>query len=231
MPPKKTIDKNEKKGPAPTWAQRGFVTGSSRRSMWTGIPTGTLRTALGHSTSFAKRRNLLQLAESIGKDIYMETPLSVWQRYNESLDYLVSTLRSDTELIRKLANTVAKKRAEFRVAYLSKLETLQPKVGEPIWTQSNASFLRTDSLEPLRPISPVPLDTTEASSDTSPLLASQDPRTPPKKPTTTTVPPAPVKLERSGRASRTQIGSMLAQHPPGSPGLTATDLDITQLSW
>lgn len=228
MPPKKAI---EKKDPAQRLAPSAFATGSSRRTMWTGIPTSSFRTVLGHSISFAKRRNALLLAESIGKDIFMETPLSDWQLYNENLGSLVSMLRSEEETIKKLANTVAKKRAGFRVAYLSRLETHLLKDPAPTSTTSRPSSDAKDSLEPSRPISPLQYDSIEDLRSISPLQESQEPKTPPKSATTTTVPPAPVKLERSGRASRTHIASMLAQHPPGSPGLTDTDRDITQSSW
>lgn len=226
MPPKKVIEKKDR---AQTLGRGVSVTGSSPFTMWTGTRIDGSTIPSGVYFSLSKLRSALRLLESTGKVMSTETPLSDWQLFNENSESLVATLNLVAEHTKKLSNTVARRRAAFRVRYLSFLETLHSKAPEQTLPSSEQPSQTVALPPPLTSTSGTQPVFGEDLRSSSPLLVKPEPVTPPSGARTIGVPPAPVKLERSGRASRTQIESMLSQHPPGSPGLTDTDLDITRL--
>lgn len=225
MPPKKVIEKKDRAQPL---GQGVSVTGSSPFTMWTGIRIDGSSLPSGVYFSLSKLRSALRLLESTGKVMSTETPLSDWQRFNENSESLVATLNIVAEHTRKLSNTAQRRRAAFRVRYLSFLETLHSKAPEPT-LPSSEQLSQTVVLPP-------PLTLTSATQpvfgedlrSSSQSLVKEEPVTPPSGARTTGVPPAPVKLERSGRASQTQIEYMLSQHPLDSPGSMDTDPLFTQ---
>lgn len=226
MPPKKVI---EKKGPARLLAHGGSATGSRPYTMWTGIRIDGSSIPSGVYFSLAKLRNVLRLVESTGSSMSMETQLSDWQRFNENSESLVATLTTVEALMKKLSATAQKRRAAFRVRYLSFLETLHSKANERSLIPSEPLWTAADSEPPSLTTSETLPASGEDSRSTSQSAVKDEPATPPSGVRTSTVPPAPAKLERSGRASRTQISSMPFQQAQAPPGLTDTDLDITQL--
>jgi len=200
MSPKKVI---EKKDPAQRSVRSVSGTGSSRCMMWTGIHIAGLRQALGANILPVRQRHVLQLAVSIGKDMSMEIFLSDWKLSNESLVFLVFMLKSEEAIMKRLVNIVVKKRAEFWVVYLLRLETYLSKEIVLISTLLSLSLLNKDSLVRSRPIFPPLSGSTEALRSISALSESQEPKTLFRNVTTSTVPLAPVKLARSGRVFRT----------------------------